>query len=345
MRKSRSCGIVLGSDLRIVIAGAGTLGCFVGGVLAAAGHDVTFLVRPRVAAELRTHGLTLTDFEGLALRVPPEDLTLRENPQCLAQADVILVTVRNDETSVMGMQIDAHASPDACVATLQNGPANVTLLRRLLPKTELQAGIVPFGVVALGQGCFHRAGRGDIQIGGGQTDLAALLHSDILGMERCDTITDVQWGQLLINLSHAVSALNGLTLDAQLRYRGWRKLLAEQWQEALFVLQSGGVTPVMQDRISAARTPRTLRLPTPVFKSLAGYMRPADRLARGPVAEDLLAGQGTDVDHLQGHIVALGKELDIETPINAYVLDLVHAAQDAAVGPPNLPLSAFRRLM
>jgi 2-dehydropantoate 2-reductase len=46
------------SDRRpIVVAGAGAIGCFVGGMLAAHGRDVTLLVRPRVAEQIRKHGL------------------------------------------------------------------------------------------------------------------------------------------------------------------------------------------------------------------------------------------------------------------------------------------------
>ena len=70
------------SSPTIVVAGAGSIGCFVGGQLAAAGRDVRFLARPRVAAELAAHGLTLTDREGGEVRLAgtvrgPRDLSSR----------------------------------------------------------------------------------------------------------------------------------------------------------------------------------------------------------------------------------------------------------------------------
>ena len=51
-------------DRPIGVAGAGSIGCFVGGMLADAGARVTLLARPRVIREIRDHGLKLTSFEG-----------------------------------------------------------------------------------------------------------------------------------------------------------------------------------------------------------------------------------------------------------------------------------------
>ena len=52
------------SDRPIGIAGAGSIGCFVGGMLAAGGRRVTLLARPRVIAEIEASGLRLTSFDG-----------------------------------------------------------------------------------------------------------------------------------------------------------------------------------------------------------------------------------------------------------------------------------------
>lgn len=324
-----------------MIAGAGALGCFVGGTLAHGGADVTYLARPRIAAELRMHGLTLTDHEGLALRLAPDALDVREDPACLAQADIIVVCVRHWDTLEMGALIARHARATVQVVSLQNGPANAALLRRALPYSPLHAGIVPFGVVAMGQGGFHRAGGGAVLLGGAGEGMAQTLTAPHLTFQYAPHITDLQWGQMLINLAQGVSALNGLTLDETLSRRGWRKILAEQWQEALFVLQRAGVQPRMNDHISAMKTPRTLRLPNALFGLRAAYMRPLDAAARGQMAQDLLAGRRTEVDNLQGHIVQIAERAGLKAPLNARVAELIRMAEDAQQGGMTLPVSAF----
>ncbi|KKK94584.1 hypothetical protein LCGC14_2681360, partial [marine sediment metagenome] len=77
---------------RIVVAGAGAIGCFIGGLLAGAGHSVTLLARPRIQAEIRTHGLTLTDFGGMARNLSSDELTLASDETCLRDADIVLVS-------------------------------------------------------------------------------------------------------------------------------------------------------------------------------------------------------------------------------------------------------------
>ncbi len=54
------------SAFRTVVIGAGAIGCFVGGKLAAAGFDVTLVGRARTAAALRARGLELRDSDGAA---------------------------------------------------------------------------------------------------------------------------------------------------------------------------------------------------------------------------------------------------------------------------------------
>jgi 2-dehydropantoate 2-reductase len=50
--------------MRVLVVGAGALGGYYGGRLAAAGRDVTFLVRPRRAEEIARHGLRIDSVKG-----------------------------------------------------------------------------------------------------------------------------------------------------------------------------------------------------------------------------------------------------------------------------------------
>jgi 2-dehydropantoate 2-reductase len=63
-------------DRPIGVAGAGSIGCFVGGMLAAAGRRVTLLARARVIQEIEDNGLRLTGTGGFERRIAPDRLTL-----------------------------------------------------------------------------------------------------------------------------------------------------------------------------------------------------------------------------------------------------------------------------
>ena len=77
--------------------GAGAIGCYLGGRLAAAGHTVTFIGRPRVIATLRLHGLTVTDLDGFKAHVPGEQLRLadRLDASLFAQTSNLLLCVKD----------------------------------------------------------------------------------------------------------------------------------------------------------------------------------------------------------------------------------------------------------
>ncbi len=105
------------AERTIGIAGAGSIGCFVGGMLAAGGRQVALLARPRVIAEIESNGLRLTSFEGLDRRIAADQLTLSENPSIFSDAGVVLVTVKSADTAEMAGVIARHAPHDAVIVS------------------------------------------------------------------------------------------------------------------------------------------------------------------------------------------------------------------------------------
>ncbi|UWR38584.1 MULTISPECIES: 2-dehydropantoate 2-reductase [Sulfitobacter] len=330
---------------RIVVAGAGAIGCFIGGLLAGAGHSVTLLARPRIQAEIRTHGLTLTDFGGMARYLSADDLTLAGDETCLRDADIVLVTVKSRDTENIARQIARHSAQGVQVISLQNGMGNRAALAQHLPQHDLRAGLVPFNVVAMGQGCYHRASSGDLVIEGGPADLAARLSlPDLKVVEHAD-ITALQWGKFLMNLNNALNALSGLPLQAQLQDRAWRRLMADQWAEALAILRAEKIRPAMTTPIPARLVPALLRLPTPLFTRIASAMLQIDPQARTSMAQDLAALRPTEIDALQGEVQRRGQALGRATPVTDMVLRVMGWAELAGEGLPHLPVTALRAEM
>src|SRR5260221_2744252 len=132
------------SNKPIGVAGAGSIGCFVGGMYAAAGHRVALLARPRVIGEIESNGLRLTSFEGFDRRIAPNQLTLSEDPSILGDVGAVLVTVKSADTADIAGTIAEHAPADAVIVSLQNGVGNVAVLRQRLPGPRLLAVKVAF---------------------------------------------------------------------------------------------------------------------------------------------------------------------------------------------------------
>lgn len=312
---------------RIVIAGAGAIGCYVGGVLAQGGLEVSFLGRAPVLDSLRSTGLTLSDYTGSKITIAAPGLDLHETPEALAQADLILVCVKSAATAEMAAQIAAHARPEAIIISLQNGMGHADTLRAALPGRDIRAGMVPFNVVPLAPGHYHRASSGDIVIAAGAGALDETMRAAGLQVTQSEEIEAVQWGKFLLNLNNAVNALSGLSLHDQLLSRPWRLLMADQMSEALRVLRAHGCAIRPTTPVPAALVPHVLRLPTPLFRRLAAKMLTIDPQARTSMAYDLDTGRPTEIDALQGRIIAMGREKSIPTPITTALHTAVRAAE------------------
>ena len=320
----------------ICIAGAGSIGCYVGGMLRAGGRPVSLLARPRVIDDVRANGLKVTSFNGIEHRLSASEIALSGDPSILADADIVLVTVKSDDTREMADLIARHAKPHVTVVSLQNGVGNVPVLQSRLPGRPVLAGMVPFNVIALGPGHFHRATSGDILIDKNATDTAGQISVPDLAVKAVDNMIGVQWGKLLLNLNNALNALSGLPLRDQLAQRAWRVLFADEMREALVVLKAERIAPVASTPLPAGCTPFILKLPDFAFRAVAAPMVKIDPKARSSMWEDLQRGRRTEIDHLQGLIVALADKHGLKAPLSAATVALIRKAEAAGNGSPRL---------
>src|ERR1700744_1963743 len=329
-------------DRPIGVAGAGSIGCFFRGMLAAPRRQVGPLARPRGIGEIKASGLRLTGFEGFDRTIAASDLTLSEDPAILADVGTVLVTVKSADTAEIAEILARHAPDDAVVVSLQNGIGNAGVLRERLPGRRVLAAMVPFNVVAPGEGRFHRATSGDIMVEQDDAATADRLSVPGLKMRATGNIEGVQWGKLLVNLNNALNALSGLPLRRQLADRQWRRLLADQVAEGLAAIKAVGIAPVSPTPVPSGWTPSLLRLPDPIFQMLLGRTMKIDPEARSSMSEDLQRGRRTEIDYLQGVVVEIAGRHGLEVPLSRRIVALIKGAEADGKGSPGLTAEQVR---
>jgi 2-dehydropantoate 2-reductase len=326
----------------IGIAGAGSIGCFVGGMFAASGRRVALLARPRVIGEIENNGLRLSSFEGFERQIAPSQLVLSEDPAVFRDAGAVLVTVKSADTAGIAELIAKHAPDDAVIVSLQNGVGNVALLRQRLPGRRVLAAMVPFNVIAPGEARYHRATSGDIAIEQDDAATADRLSVPGLKMRATGYIVGVQWGKLLVNLNNALNALADIPLRAQLAQRSWRLLFADQIAEGLAAIKAEGIRPVSSTPVPANWTPAMLRLPDTLFGILLAGVMKIDPGARSSMWEDLQRGRPTEIDYLQGVITEIADRHGLDVPLSRRIVALVKQAEAAGKGSPALTPERIR---
>ncbi|WP_026923991.1 2-dehydropantoate 2-reductase [Glycomyces arizonensis] len=311
----------------ICVYGAGSIGCYVGGRLAATGAEVVFVGRERIARQLAGHGITVTDWRGAELRAPAP--RYETSPDAAAGADLVLVTVKSAATATAAAELAPRLKPGAVVIGFQNGLRGAEILREGLSGTAVLPGTVGFNVVNRGAGWFHCATSGELEVQA-HDDLSAwtaAFERAGLPLTQHDDMAGVQAAKLLLNLNNAVNALSGLPLKEELSRRAYRRCLAAAQREALAAFAAAGIAPARLTPLPPKWTPFLLGAPDAVFTRVAARMLAIDPLARSSMWEDLEAGRATEVDYLNGEIVAMARAHGTEAPVNERLAALVHDAE------------------
>ena len=311
----------------ICIVGAGSIGCYVGGRLAATGADVTFVGRQRIADEVAAHGLRLTDYRGNDLSVAAPRFST--DIAAAAEADLVLVTVKSAATEEVATELAAVLRPDAVVLSLQNGVHNAEVLDRGLGGGRTIAGMVPFNVVQRGDGVFHQGSEGDLEAADDPrlAPYGPMFSAAGLPLTLHDDMQAVLWAKLLLNLNNAVNALSGLPLKEELGQRDYRVCLALAQTETLGILKAAGITPAKITPLPPRLLPVLLKVPDAVFARVASKMLEIDPIARSSMADDLELGRTTEVDWINGEVVRLAAGVGLPAPVNEKVVALVREAE------------------
>lgn len=316
--------------LKVTVFGAGSVGCYIGGCLAFAGASVTLIGRPRILEEIQTHQLTVTDYLGRKQKVPAKALTLSEQAEQAAGSDLVLVTVKSAATTEAAQALAEVLNKGVPVISFQNGIGNAQVMQAYLPNNPCIAGMVPFNVLAFGEGRFHQGTEGrlvvqDSPLPNGTEDLFSIAKLDL---QLPKDILPIQWGKLLINLNNSVNALSGVPLKEELSQRGYRLCVAGAMKEALKLMKVAGIKPEKATNLPPGLVPHLMSVPDWLFVRLVSKMLSIDPLARSSMWEDLELGRRTEIDWINGEVVKLADKLGKKAPVNSKLIALIREAEN-----------------
>ncbi|VTU18258.1 2-dehydropantoate 2-reductase [Variovorax sp. SRS16] len=311
----------------ILVMGAGTIGCFVGGSLLAAGVRVAFIGRPRVLDALAAQGLTVSDLDGARHHVPADRLLLADGVPAGLRPALVLLAVKSGATAEAAAELASVLPAGTLVVSLQNGISNAAIAAEAAPGLRVLPAMVPYNVAEIGPGAFHRGtvGRLAVQADPALAPWTAVFERAGVPLDQHADLRPIQWGKLLLNLNNPVNALSGLPLRDELLQRGYRRCLAALMDEALDALRRAGIEPAQLGAVPAHRMPSILRLPTPLFKLVAARMLRIDAKARSSMADDLALGRRTEIDAFCGEVARLAEAHGGAAPRNAKMVELLEA--------------------
>jgi 2-dehydropantoate 2-reductase len=316
---------------RVAVLGAGSVGCFIGGCWQLAGLPVTFIGRPKIAHDIRDHGLSLSDYSGWQAALRDVDYACVPGP--LSDADIIVLAVKSGATAEAAREIAAHGRDGAMVISFQNGVSNLDVLERELEgRFRIVRGMIPYNVAYLGAGRFHKGVAGHLYAEDRPETraLAERIGASPAALRLSGDMVGVAWGKLLINLNNAVNALSGRPLIDQLRERDYRRVVAASQREGLRLLRRVGIQPAKIGAAGPKLLPAVISSPDWLFNNVFLKKWKIDARARSSMADDLAAGRKTEVEYINGELVRLAEQLGAPAPVNRKIVELIRKAEQGA---------------
>lgn len=324
----RYCNSHLDAFVKTVIYGAGSIGCYIGAILHQQQVDVCLLGRQRINDEISAAGgIHLSDYEGHSDIV--SNVAFATAPSVLADAGVILVTLKCTAIESAIVELKQYASDSALIVCLQNGVGAVEQIKHALPGFKVKAGITPFNVVQSAGARFHRATEGvmHLPIHSKLMPLQQAWQAYGLGCELNENIESIVWGKLLLNLNNAINALSDIPLKAQLEQKAYRQVLATCQKELLAYCKLQQITMAKLTAVAPQTLPKILSLPDWLFSLIAQKMLAIDPQARSSMWEDIQQQRKTEIAYLNGAVARLAQDAGISAPANRVISRLIHEVE------------------
>lgn len=321
----------------LVIIGAGAVAAVQAVRAVQAGHDVTLLVRPARAEALRASGLKLLGWPGrddaVVLLTPEGDgVTVTDDPSCVATADAVALAVPSNATRAAAAPIREHIRPTTPVLSWQNGVDNARWLAEELPHSPVHGAIVLYNAVRLDDGVFrYTIPNGVVYEERSRGAIPGGLDADAQGVVQpvrfVSNLLAVQWAKLLVNLANGPLALVPMGYSEAFADRDFRACGRLVLGEGLATVRAAGIEPEKLGDIDPRKILLFLKLPAFLVPLLRPLLPPIDPDASPSTAQMLERGVPTEIDHLNGRIVALAENAGRTAPVNRRIVELVRAEE------------------
>jgi 2-dehydropantoate 2-reductase len=295
----------------VAVMGAGAVGCYFGAMLARAGARVRLIGRQALVDAITRDGQW---FEGVDFKARLA-VSASADPRGIADAGLVLFSVKSPDTETAGRAIAPHLAPGAVVLSLQNGVDNAERLRAQIKNVVVPA-VVFVAAEIPAPGVVRHNGRGDLVIGelgprhAGEVLIARLAaHLTGAGIPTLisDNVEGELWWKLILNCAYnAVSALGRSRYGSMMAMPQIRLVMSEAVREIIALAQAKGVRVAMSDPVEAV-----LRFSESMPHAISS------------TAQDLERGRATEIDYLNGYVVRECDARGLPAPVNRTLYALV----------------------
>jgi 2-dehydropantoate 2-reductase len=289
--------------MRILVVGAGAIGGYFGGRLLQAGCDVTFLVRPKRAAELAD--------AGLVIKSPNGDVTLKNPPTVQADKlnqkfDVVLLSCKAFDLEDAIKSFAPVVGPQTAVIPLLNGMLHLDVLDKKFGRERVLGGLCAIAVTLNDK-------REVVQLAPTQS---------------------LNFGERVGKMSDRVRAIAEVFASGKFGSVASEHIIQEMWEKWVFLASLAASTCLMRtsignilaapggkdfilgilDECSAVATAEGHAPSGPFFERVRGMLTTEGSQMTASMFRDIKAGAPVEADHVIGDLIARGDASKVPVP-------------------------------
>lgn len=290
-------------SVKVLVVGAGAVGGYFGGRLLEKGGDVAFLVREKREKQLQERGLVIKSVHG-DVTLTPNTLKAGEKAGCY---DVVMFANKAYHLPKAIEDVKPFINKNTLILPLLNGMAHMEVLWKEFGKENVLGGL-----------CFIETTL---------DEQGTIIQSSFSH--------DVKFGEWSGEITERVKELERLFSNCNARFRLSGRIVTDMWQKYLFITAMSGVTTLFRAPMGPIyKGEYGQDILYTLLKEIAAIMRahgaPIDEdieqkqlilmnqmmpEMKSSMQRDMEKGYEVEVDHLQGYLLRLAKNYDINTPL------------------------------
>jgi 2-dehydropantoate 2-reductase len=289
--------------MRILVVGAGAIGGYFGGRLLQAGRDVTFLVRPKRAAELAD--------AGLVIKSPNGDVTLKNPPAVQADKlaekfDVVLLSCKAFDLDDAIKSFAPAVGPQTSIIPLLNGMRHLDVLDNKFGRERVLGGLCGIAVtlnehrevVQLAPLQWLTFGERDGKMSARVKAIIEVMESGKFGAVASEHVLHDMWEKWVFLASLAASTcLMRSAVGNILAAPGGKDFILGMFDECSAVAAAEGYAPR-----------------APFLERTRGMLTAEGSQMTASMFRDIKVGAPVEADHVIGDLVARGDAAKVPVP-------------------------------
>ncbi|MFM0207565.1 2-dehydropantoate 2-reductase [Paraburkholderia sediminicola] len=305
--------------MKISVLGAGAMGSLFGGLLAQDGHAVSLLdINAAHLDAIRERGLLLEARESTRAIA---NLSVSRPEAARSIPDLLIVFTKSLHTRVALSSLNGIIGPETLVLTLQNGLGNIELITEFVPIRQVLIGVTTWPADLIGPGQVSSHGDGGIRmmsadgVARPEVDaIAAALDSAGLCCVVDRNVWAAIWEKVAFNAAlNSLCAVTGCAVDGLGAVPDGPQLAAGIVTEVLAVARARGIDADLHGCLANV---------SHAIETHHGH--------KPSMLQDVLAGRRTEIESINGAVVAAAREVGVPVTHTATMLQLVRLVEARA---------------